>query len=563
MAGVWNVNGIYDVNTKKVTSKLSFNVGEKFLARILSMDSGNSEILLKLLDGWQFPAKVEKPLQDMPQGMVRFQVVGLEDGKLKLAMVSKKDEDTNSKDSISDTAKSLGLTDDTETHDMLQKMVKHNIPLTRDNIGKVKTIIDFKNKMNKSPEEADTFIEKYIESKGIDPKSEKAGEIRENLKNFFSSIKDMDKESILTLIDNDIELTGNNIESFNKLFNNKAVIYEGVKELASKLKSAAEENTSQVSDKNVESGLVEKETIESKTDFNFSKLSSSDDKIKDLYKHLEKFLDKSNDNDEIKSSRVDLKTVDSKKMDQEQSKPSKVNEQYENTTLKKSENDLKFKKLETNIKTDEDEAKSDLGSTQGDAEAITNDKTMGSKDTLSQVKNELSQRTEELKTMIKDIIDTKDKIKPEVFDKVFEAVKENINDFKVFNSLSNQYYYMDMPVKVNNNEYGCRLLIKDDRKKDKKIDSKNVKIAASVKTINMGTVNAFIKVNNLNMNVNIKCDESFIDFINAGKTKLYEELSNLGYNTSVNVEKKEEEVDIAGCSDFFDDNSSGALDTKV
>ena len=71
---------------------------------------------------------------------------------------------------------------------------------------------------------------------------------------------------------------------------------------------------------------------------------------------------------------------------------------------------------------------------------------------------------------------------------------QKLNDVKLFNSISQQYYYLDLPINVKDNEYQFKLIIKDDRKKGKKIDSTNVKIATSIKTINMGTVDAYIKI---------------------------------------------------------------------
>lgn len=560
MAGIWNVNGIYDVNTKNITSKLSFDIGEMFLAKILSMDAKNSEILIRLIDGRQFPAKIDKPLQDVPQSMVMFQVAALEDGKLELMMVPKKDDSQGSKDSISDAAKSLGLTDDPELHDLLQKMVKHNIPLTRENVGKIKTIIDFKEKINKSPEEADAFIEKYIESKGIDPSSEKAMDIRQNLKSFLNSVKNIDADSILTLMDNDIELTEDNIESFQRLFNKDAVLYKDVKDMVSRLKSMIEEEGSKVLRENAAESGAGQAAAQTNTDHAASKPLSSVKNFDSLYKQFEKLT--MADSDE-KNIQTHAKDTISSAADKEQPAVIKMNGQEEILKTDKLRNNLKVGAAKDDIKPHEYETASKSEAAKIKTEASLREIKEDINETWPQVKDEISSRTEELKSMIKDIIDVKDKIKPEIFDKVFEAVKGNINDFKVFNSLSNQYYYMDVPVKVNANEYGCRLLIKDERKKDKKIDSKNIKIAASVKTINMGTVNAFIKVSGVNMNVDIKCDESFMGFIDGGKKKLYDELSSIGYNTSINVQKKEEELDIAGCSDFFDENGPAALDTRV
>ncbi len=123
------------------------------------------------------------------------------------------------------------------------------------------------------------------------------------------------------------------------------------------------------------------------------------------------------------------------------------------------------------------------------------------------IKDQIKLKTEEIKNMVKEIIENKLNLKPETYEKVMNVFEQKINDLKMFNSISEQYYYLDLPINVKENEYQFKLIIKDDRKKSKKIDSKNVKIATSVKTINMGTVDAYIKINNNNMNIDINCDK--------------------------------------------------------
>lgn len=63
MAGIFNINNAYNLNSKRITNKLSFQVGEVFLARMISLDEGKGEVLLRLLDGWQFSAKLKNPLE--------------------------------------------------------------------------------------------------------------------------------------------------------------------------------------------------------------------------------------------------------------------------------------------------------------------------------------------------------------------------------------------------------------------------------------------------------------------------------------------------------------------
>lgn len=122
---------------------------------------------------------------------------------------------------------------------------------------------------------------------------------------------------------------------------------------------------------------------------------------------------------------------------------------------------------------------------------------------------------------------------------------------------------MDLPINVKENEYQFKLIIKDDRRKDKKIDSKNVKIATSVKTINMGTVDAYIKINNNNMNIDINCDKFCVNVLEVGKEKLINDLSSLNYRVSIEVNKRDNEFTLANCGEFFDDRSFNTINIKV
>ena len=58
MPAIWNVNNGYNANNKKLSSKLTFETGEKFSGRI-SSTGNNNEAVIKLPDGWQFSAEID------------------------------------------------------------------------------------------------------------------------------------------------------------------------------------------------------------------------------------------------------------------------------------------------------------------------------------------------------------------------------------------------------------------------------------------------------------------------------------------------------------------------
>ncbi len=137
------------------------------------------------------------------------------------------------------------------------------------------------------------------------------------------------------------------------------------------------------------------------------------------------------------------------------------------------------------------------------------------------------------------------------YDKVISILKNNINNFKMFNTISNEYYYLDLPLNFKQNECDCKIIIKDERSKGKKIDSSNVKIATSIATANMDIVDAYITLKNNNMEINIKTMKEWVGLLNKDKNKLIEDMSSMGYNIFIKVEEKAEIFNISNCRKFL------------
>lgn len=180
------------------------------------------------------------------------------------------------------------------------------------------------------------------------------------------------------------------------------------------------------------------------------------------------------------------------------------------------------------------------------------------------VKHELNGKIENMKDVIRQLMSNSEELKSRTLEgKVAEFIKSNLNDFKLFNSLSNEYYYLDVPIDRRDTKYPCKLIIKDDRKENKRIDSSNVKLVVAVKTVNMGIVDAYLTVSNNNLNVDIKCIDKYMKLLSKGTKQLTEKLSKLGYLVNITVGEKIDEVNLATCRKFFDSANTSALDIKV
>ena len=179
------------------------------------------------------------------------------------------------------------------------------------------------------------------------------------------------------------------------------------------------------------------------------------------------------------------------------------------------------------------------------------------------IKEDIKDKINNIRDIVKGLVSQTEVEDSGILDKVMNTIKGNMNDFKVFNSISNEYYYLNLNVNAQNTEYPCKLIIKDNRKDGKKIDTTNTKMVVSVKTINLGDIDGYLTLRNNRIDINLKCDSEFSDVLNMHKTQLSNGLSSLGLLASVTVSSKEKPVDISSCREFFSDVTISAIDIKV
>ncbi|MGH4118297.1 hypothetical protein [Clostridium sp.] len=534
MSVISNIAILQKPQDKKAFSKISFEEGEKFNARIVSIDKLKGEVNLKLLDGWQFAAKLDKSLeQDNSGGVLKFVVEGFEDNKLKIRLLSENKQDEMVKsDNLDNFTNEKFLGNDKSDILIFEKMIKHDMPLTKDNIIDIKNLIDFKEKIFLDVDKEDIFIAKYLDSRNIDTSSEKANEITKVLKDFFGALKNLDIDEILLFKENNIELTKMNLDSFIKLFKGDSSIYNNLKDINKfVLNSDITENANNFTEADKKAEIKVNQSQPTSVDLKIAKES-------EIIKQEEQLPLNKLQKDMINEVELVSKSAVSNKA----SGYGKSNSLNDIINMIKGE--LNVQDIDRVI----------INNIESDIEKITTD---------FLIKEQIKLKTDEIKDIVKVLIESKQNLKSESYQKVMDIFSQKFNDIKMFNTISEQYYYLDLPINVKENEYQCKLIIKDDRKKGKKIDSKNVKIATRVKTINMGTVDAYIKINNNNMNIDINCDEFWISVFELGKEKLIKNLSTLNYRVNIDVSKKDNEFTLTSCGDFFDDRSFNTLDIKV
>ncbi|MDD7794959.1 hypothetical protein [Clostridium sp. 'White wine YQ'] len=611
MPGVWNINSVYSVGAKRLSSKLTFEVGEKFSGRIIKNSDGKGEFTIKLLDGWQFLAQLDGELTpEQLDRLLKFQVLGFDQGKLKLKLVADENKGTShEQDPLQALIKSEGLAKN--DIDVLKNLVKFNIPLTRENILKFSSIFYFNDQSKVNSDEINEFINNFLASKNISDGTPKALEVRTALEGFFKEFKNIDHSDILTMVENNIELTEENIKSYNNLFKNgksiEKMLLNGQIEKNSNFETLDESvnNNSVNIDKsnsdtgepknnrtilpkeiyanNVQEKKVSMLDVLKKMSGEIGESTAAEVRIKEeiidgIKQEIikgESLLNKSDtqaaiatDDEEVSqgnlkdgSQKVLTKDIFKEEVETFLKGNNKSIENLNTKDLKQIANELKHKGY--NVDSDEFKEIKDIFSldTDKNEEVIKNN----IKATNELVKDSIREKSIEVKNLIRElIVATKSgDSEKEVFTKALDFIKNNLNEFKTFNSISNNYYYMDVPLKLKEREYDCKLIIKDERGKGKKIDSTNIKMVVSVNTVNLGKVDAFLNLKGKNLYIDLKCNEEYIKSFEKQSKNLMNALNSLGYNSEVVVSQSIEEVNLTNSREFFNSTNLVILDRKV
>lgn len=617
MPGIYNVNNGYANNNKKLSSKLTFEVGEKFTGRVVDKGDGK-DITIRLSDGWQFIAETDDKVDIEQLKLLKFEVEGFENGKLKLKILKGNAQDVTTEDeNFQEIIEKEGLSK--EDVNILKNMVKHNIPLTRENINQMKGLIQLSQSMNFDPEEINNFIKNYLESNNIDINSKEGQNAKELLMKFFNEFKNMTADDILAFIENNLELSEENIQSFNKLFKGDF----SIEKLLVKLNENLKQN--ELSPKEVSIGNNLTNNIENNTQATV--MSSSSDNVSTLASKIYNENDPASkkvdvldilrtlagqENDEIMPKEINSNKDETLNLSKELLQKVEQNNDVIKTIKNIIDEDKLIKEMlnngmeKDNIDSAKTKVEQFLSSQEGKKVTLTNDEFKQLTELINKKFNEnevvksditskniqTNKESNELKnfdidkvdrTLLNDKSDIKIQIKERInnvadivknllshtelnesaYNKITNLIRENINDIKVFNTISNEYYYMNFPIQSNYQEYPCQLIIKDNRKDGKKIDSTNAKMVVSVKTINLGEIDGYITMIPNKINIKLKCEDEFTHILNKNKDKLIEGLSASGNYVTVTVSSRENPANIVTCREFFNDMNISNIDVRV
>lgn len=545
MSNVWKINMVQNYTTKDDFNKLTFKKGDSFSARILRLEGNTTDVIIKLLDGRVFPARVDGEIlqENLDDYMFKFQLDGFEGGKFLLRVlesniidnIGNRGEVTIKDPLMEELLKNLDFPVGKEDVPILKSMLKNNIPITEENLLEIKGLKAFIDQSNNSPKELDKFIDKFIEAKGIPHNSPEGEYIKSTIGKVINEIKNLNIDDIFVIKSLDIKLNEDSIKAFSKVISDGYSILPEVKETASVIKEQI-------------SGNINKD-LQGENSVN--NISTFKETGKVLYSEQDKTQPIAIENDNIESKEAILSTGDIVSKE-DKAITDIINERridiigdedeiQSKTTLQGKEVDVNSAKLVKELKQDP----------------------MIDRDITSHmVKDELKEKISLIKTNLMDMIKLSQK-DPSAFNNVVQNLETKFQEFKMFNTINNNYYFLNIPMDMQNKEYDCKLIIKDERGKGKKIDTENIKLAASVVTMNMEKVDAYLTINKNAATIEIESESAYVKLLEKFKGNLIRDLSGSKYMFNIFIKEKKHDFSFSNCRSFFEDDDFTTINTRV
>ena len=575
------------IRTQKIGFKgnYDFKQGDTLKGIVVKHDAESNEVTIKLTNGMEIEAEIQGDVE-LKGGILKFEVTEFKDNTLFLKLSDNKADVIQGEASkkITDEIMNFIIKEGLkkEDYNMLKAMVKYNIPLTRENITTVKSVLEFSGKMNNNPQEIKSFINTYLNSRDIVVNSREGLQIAQKLYEFFKAFSKADLQEVLLFLENNIEFTKENLDSFNKLFNSENAMEKVIDAVNEEIGKAIAIEEELLSENTVEQSLKQ---ITLKNGDEYTGKGKGTEVGKTIMATLVKESSKShsiNDNivkDIIKNHSItddDAKEII--KLMKNDSNYVMSKETLKENILKHTGrevvlNDVEAKSLEAIINKEviKDKDINFIKSLFNNIESkqISVAKELESNDIRENIFNisknlakNVTEKSEGAKEVIRNIISSLKESNGNST-QILNIMKSSINDLKLFNKINDQYYCLDIPVNFKENEYPCKLIIKDDRKNGKVIDSTNFKVAVSVKTVKLGTVDALLDVKNRNIDIQLKCDKNVMNLFVISKDKLKDIVESSGFSTKIEVVERTEKLQLLSCREFFNDNNIAVVDITV
>lgn len=545
MSNVWKINMVQNYTTRDDFNKLTFKKGDSFSARILRLEGSTTDVIIKLLDGRVFPARVDGEIlqENLDDYMFKFQLDGFEGGKLHLSILESNviDNIGNNGDSaikdplMEELLKNLDFPVGKEDVPILKSMLKNNIPITEENLLEIKGLKEFIDQSNNSPNELNKFIDKFIEARGLQNNSSEAEQIKETLGRVLNEIKNLKIDDIFVMKALDIKLNEHNIKAFSKVISNEYSILPEIKETTNVIK---EQIIGNINKDTQGEGIANRNSTFNEGDkLTYSEKDSSQPMVS------------------IKESLENKEAIlSSEKVINKEGKYSNdiINERT--IGIVNDEDDLLGKMAS--------HGKDEVDNTNKLFKQLKSDIMVDRSITSTMVKDELREKISFIKNDLMELIKLSQK-DTSTFNNVIQNLETKFQEFKMFNTINNNYYFLNVPLDMKDKEYDCKLIIKDERSKGKKLDTENIKIAASVATVNMEKVDAYLTVNKNSATIEIESEATYVKILERFKGKLVNDLMDSKYMFNIFIKEKKHDFSFSNCRSFFEDDDFTTINTRV
>lgn len=545
MSNVWKINMVQNYTTRDDFNKLTFKKGDSFSARILRLEGSTTDVIIKLLDGRVFPARVDGEIlqENLDDYMFKFQLDGFEGGKLHLSILESNviDNIGNNGDSaikdplMEELLKNLDFPVGKEDVPILKSMLKNNIPITEENLLEIKGLKEFIDQSNNSPNELNKFIDKFIEARGLQNNSSEAEQIKETLGRVLNEIKNLKIDDIFVMKALDIKLNEHNIKAFSKVISNEYSILPEIKETTNVIK---EQIIGNINKDTQGEGIANRNSTFNEGDkLTYSEKDSSQPMVS------------------IKESLENKEAIlSSEKVINKEGKYSNdiINERT--IGIVNDEDDLLGKMAS--------HGKDEVDNTNKLFKQLKSDIMVDRSITSTMVKDELREKISFIKNDLMELIKLSQK-DTSTFNNVIQNLETKFQEFKMFNTINNNYYFLNVPLDMKDKEYDCKLIIKDERSKGKKLDTENIKIAASVATVNMEKVDAYLTVNKNSATIEIESEATYVKILERFKGKLINDLMDSKYMFNIFIKEKKHDFSFSNCRSFFEDDDFTTINTRV
>lgn len=609
MGNLYKINSLQNYTTRDDMSKLTFKKGDSFSARILRLDGNSKDVVIKLLDGRVFPAKVEGEIsQDkLDNYLYKFELRGFSGGKFELGIVEANlienvngaGEDGVRDPLMDELLKNLDFPISKEDVPILKAMLKNNIPLTEENLLEIKGLNAFSEKAGtvEGQKQIEDFVNKFIEAKGININGYRGQTMKDVLKSFFNEIANFSKDDVLMMKSLGIKLTAEDVRAFAKVTSANYNVESEIKNTIDLIDKHIDGNNvkaeESVKDENLVTllGNEESSAIAQKKDAGKNLFESHSKEVENPKENTVNIEDPKNDagiKDEgaVNAQKSEGKDVINGVNIDEGNSSSKATDAENDTVAKTPDKEVDPDKADNiddkavnnrgdkvadktnNIAKDGEEVKSDSGKNfvnheVSEGKVSDKGKNILIKSMLAEgIKTEIKERLSMLKENIIELMKSQEK-SPQVFEGISRLIENKFQEFKMFNSINDNYYMLNLPINNKDDEYGCKMIIKDDRSKGKKIDSENIKIAASVDTVHMDIVDAFITVNKSRADIEIVSSKVFTGILNRYKDNLMKDLYSNRYVFNIRITERKKEFSFVNCREFFEDTDFSTINTRV